>query len=75
MAVLLTSLACYLLYYRLEPRRAYVAGAVPLAAVGLFAAAMAVVAALIRYTVEARRRGGELTGASVYWSCEERNPA
>ena len=43
MAVLLTSLACYLLYYRLEPRRAYVAGAVPLAAVGL-----AVVAALIR---------------------------
>lgn len=47
-AVLLTSLACYLLYYRLEPRRAYVAGAVPLAAVGLFAAAMAVVAALIR---------------------------
>ena len=38
----------YLLYYRLEPRRAYVAGAVPLAAVGLFAAAMAVVAALIR---------------------------
>lgn len=48
MAVLLTSLACYLLYYRLEPRRAYVAGAVPLAAVGLFAAAMAVVGALIR---------------------------
>ena len=47
-AVLLTSLACYLLYYRLKPRRAYVAGAVPLAAVGLFAAAMAVVAALIR---------------------------
>ena len=45
MAVLLTSLACYLLYYRLKPRRAYVAG---LAAVGLFAAAMAVVAALIR---------------------------
>lgn len=47
-AVLLASLACYLLYYRLEPRRAYAAGAVPLAAVGLFAAAMAVVAALIR---------------------------
>ena len=47
-AVLLASLACYLLYYRLKPRRAYVAGAVPLAAVGLFAAAMAVVAALIR---------------------------
>ena len=48
MAVLLTSLACYLLYYRLEPRRAYVAGAVPLAAANRPTAAMAVVAALIR---------------------------
>ena len=41
-AVLLASLASYLLYYRLEPQRAYVAGAVPLAAVGVLAAAMAV---------------------------------
>lgn len=41
-AVLLASLASYLLYYRLEPQRAYAAGAVPLAAVGVLAAAMAV---------------------------------
>ena len=41
-AVLLASLASYLLYYRLEPQRAYVAGAVPLAAVGVLAATMAV---------------------------------
>ena len=59
MAVLLTSLACYLLYYRLKPRRAYVAGAVPLAAVGLFAAAMAVVAAFAyKMKSEAMKRQG-----------------
>ncbi|MFR1639078.1 MAG: hypothetical protein ACLSVD_07815 [Eggerthellaceae bacterium] len=46
--MLLTSLACYLLYYRLEPRRATWRGPFRWPAVGLFAAAMAVVAALIR---------------------------
>lgn len=44
--VLLASLSSYLLYYRLEPLRAYAAGAAPLAAVGVLAVAMALALAL-----------------------------
>lgn len=46
-AVLLTSLVCYVRYYRLEPWSAYMAGIVPLAAAGAFALAMAALLALM----------------------------
>lgn len=44
-AVFVGCLACYLLYFRLQPLPSFVAGALPLLVVGVFAAIMAVVIA------------------------------
>lgn len=44
-AVFIGCLACYLLYFRLQPLPSFVAGALPLLAVGVLAAVMAVVIA------------------------------
>lgn len=44
-AVFVGCLACYLLYFRLQPLPSFVAGALPLLVVGVFAAIMAIVIA------------------------------